>query len=146
MSIVIENKIDIYFENKEIRCECIRIWRKGYQTEVKRVFSGLQRRQHREYEDCCSGDDAKMMSKTPGYYDVNEKRQNQQLLILPELVRVKGLEPLRRTTPDPKSGASAIPPHSLDMTGNSLPYFSLLFKLVVIFTNFAKSIGKGQQV
>ena len=53
------------------------------------------------------------MSKTPGYYDVNEKRQNQQLLILPELVRVKGLEPLRRTTPDPKSGASAIPPHSL---------------------------------
>ena len=28
------------------------------------------------------------------------------------LVRVKGLEPLRHKTPDPKSGASAIPPHS----------------------------------
>lgn len=28
------------------------------------------------------------------------------------VVRVKGLEPLRRKTPDPKSGASAIPPHS----------------------------------
>ena len=33
----------------------------------------------------------------------NEKRQNQRLLILPGLVRVKGLEPLRRTTPDPKA-------------------------------------------
>lgn len=28
------------------------------------------------------------------------------------LVRVKGLEPLRRKTLDPKSSASAIPPHS----------------------------------
>ncbi|WP_301963019.1 hypothetical protein, partial [uncultured Megasphaera sp.] len=67
MSIVIENKIDIYFENKEIKCECIRIWRKGYQIEGKRVFSGLQRRQHREYEDCCSGDGVKMGSKTPDF-------------------------------------------------------------------------------
>ena len=28
------------------------------------------------------------------------------------MVRVKGLEPPRRETPDPKSGASAIPPHA----------------------------------
>ena len=41
------------------------------------------------------------------------KKAEPELLILPSLVRVKGLEPLRRTTPDPKSGASAIPPHSL---------------------------------
>ena len=28
------------------------------------------------------------------------------------VVRVEGLEPSRREAPDPKSGASAIPPHS----------------------------------
>ncbi len=28
------------------------------------------------------------------------------------LVRVEGFEPSRRKTPDPKSGASAVPPHS----------------------------------
>ncbi len=52
--------------------------------------------------------------KDTRFYDVNEKRQNQRTLILPMLVRVKGLEPLRRKTPDPKSGASAVPPHSHD--------------------------------
>lgn len=31
---------------------------------------------------------------------------------MPALVRVEGLEPSRREAPDPKSGASAIPPHS----------------------------------
>lgn len=30
---------------------------------------------------------------------------------MPALVRVEGLEPSRREAPDPKSGASAIPPH-----------------------------------
>ena len=28
------------------------------------------------------------------------------------MVRVEGFEPSRRKTPDPKSGASAVPPHS----------------------------------
>ena len=37
------------------------------------------------------------------FYEVNKKWQNQQTLILPNVVRVKGLEPLRRKTPDPKS-------------------------------------------
>lgn len=31
------------------------------------------------------------------------------------MVRVKGLEPLRRKTLDPKSSASAIPPHSHEL-------------------------------
>ena len=121
---------------------------------------GIKQRANGYFQDCNDGSTENMRTAAlvmglkwgqNGVKDTrccggNEKRQNQQLLILPELVRVKGLEPLRRTTPDPKSGASAIPPHSLDITDNSLPYFSLLFKLVVIFTNFAKSIGKGQQV
>jgi hypothetical protein len=36
------------------------------------------------------------------------------------LVRVEGLEPSRREAPDPKSGASAIPPHS------QVPFYSTM--------------------
>lgn len=64
------------------------------------------------------------------FYAINKKWQNQQTLILPSVVRVKGLEPLRRKTPDPKSGASAIPPHSHIITIINISYFIILFKLV----------------
>ena len=38
------------------------------------------------------------------------------------LVRVKGLEPLRRKTLDPKSSASAIPPHSHEVLKQYIIY------------------------
>lgn len=50
--------------------------------------------------------------KDTEFYDGNKKRQPRSNGMVVLLVRVKGLEPLRRKTPDPKSGASAIPPHS----------------------------------
>lgn len=53
-----------------------------------------------------------MMSKTPDFMMATKKRQPCSNGMVVLLVRVKGLEPLRRKTPDPKSGASAIPPHS----------------------------------
>ena len=42
----------------------------------------------------------------------HKKRQPSFNVMVVPLVRVEGLEPSRREAPDPKSGASAIPPHS----------------------------------
>ena len=50
--------------------------------------------------------------KRTRYYGVNKKGQPSFNVMVVPLVRVEGLEPSRREAPDPKSGASAIPPHS----------------------------------
>lgn len=43
---------------------------------------------------------------------VSRKRAVPRKRVTALLVRVEGFEPSRRKTPDPKSGASAVPPHS----------------------------------
>jgi hypothetical protein len=53
-------------------------------------------------------------------YGANKKGQPPLKAIVVLLVRVEGLEPSRREAPDPKSGASAIPPHS------QVPFYSTM--------------------
>lgn len=55
---------------------------------------------------------SKRGGKRTRYYGVNKKGQPSFNVMVVPLVRVEGLEPSRREAPDPKSGASAIPPHS----------------------------------
>ena len=50
----------------------------------------------------------------------HKKRQPPLTAMVVSLVRVEGLEPSRREAPDPKSGASAIPPHS------QVPFYSTM--------------------
>ena len=52
--------------------------------------------------------------------EVNKKGQPPLNAMVVPLVRVEGLEPSRREAPDPKSGASAIPPHS------QVPFYSTM--------------------
>lgn len=53
-------------------------------------------------------------------YGANKKGQPSFNVMVVPLVRVEGLEPSRREAPDPKSGASAIPPHS------QVPFYSTM--------------------
>lgn len=84
-------------------------------------------------------------------YGANKKGQPPLKAIVVLLVRVEGLEPSRREAPDPKSGASAIPPHSqVPFYSTMLPSYWSNKKYGIIFLYIIKEdcyvITKGIEI